>query len=141
MLRHVLGGSQIRLMNNLISFYLNEGCDSEGRTLAEIWAMSDDELMHTHDVVQWLFPLTEPSNFNPTAPVLSERQIALFHTDPRLRSNLLKSFRRFTRVFGLDYVDGCLQQVAHQRNLDAPESQLASVHENSQIADDSRLER
>jgi hypothetical protein len=85
-------------MNNLIGFYLHEGCDSEGRTLAGIWAMSDDELMHTHDVVQWLFPLTEPSSFNPTAPVLTE----------------LESFRRFMRVFGLDYIDDCLQQVAHR---------------------------
>jgi hypothetical protein len=101
-------------MNKLISFYLNEGPDSEGRTLAEIWAMSDDELMHTHDVVQWLFPLTEPSKFNPSAPVLSENQIAAFNSDPRLRDNLLKSFCRFMRVFGLDYADGCLQQVAHQ---------------------------
>lgn len=101
-------------MNKLIGFYLNEGPDSEGRTLAEIWAMSDDELMHTHDVVQWLFPLTEPSNFNPDAPVLTEKQIAAFHSDPRLRANLLKSYCRFMRVFGLEYADGCLQQVAHR---------------------------
>lgn len=101
-------------MNKLIGFYLNEGPDSEGRTLAEIWAMSDDDLMHTHDVVQWLFPLTEPSNFNPDAPLLSEKQIAAFHSDPRLRANLLKSFCRFMRVFGLEYADGCLQQVAHR---------------------------
>lgn len=101
-------------MNRLIGFYLNEGSDSEGRTLAEIWAMSDDELMHAHDVVQWLFPLTEPSKFYPSAPVLSEKQIAAFHADARLRNNLLKSFCRFMRVFGLEYADGCLQQVTHQ---------------------------
>ena len=68
-------------MNKLIGFYLNEGTDSEGRALADIWAMSDDELMDTHDVVQWLFPLTVPSKFYASAPVLSERQIAAFLAD------------------------------------------------------------
>jgi hypothetical protein len=56
-------------MNDLISFFLNEGRDSEGRTLAEIWAMTNDDLMDSHDVVQWLFPLTEASQFNRTASI------------------------------------------------------------------------
>ena len=93
-------------MHTLVSFYLNNAPDSEGRTLAEIWAMSDDELMDAHDIVQWLFPLTEPSQFNPSAPVLTEKQIENFHEDERLRDNLLKSFRRFMQVFGLRYKNG-----------------------------------
>ena len=101
-------------MSDLISFYRDEGRDSEGRTLAEIWAMSDDELMNTHDVVQWLFPLTEPSQFNPNAPILSKSQIALFKVEPRLKKNLLTSFRRFMQVFGLAYTNGEIRQVANQ---------------------------
>jgi hypothetical protein len=100
------------VVNNLISFYLNEGRDSEGRTLAEIWAMSDDELMHTHDVVQWLFPLTDPSNFNPDAPILTEKEIDLFRADSRLQKNLLASFHRFMQVFGLAFEHGEIRQVA-----------------------------
>jgi Opioid growth factor receptor (OGFr) conserved region len=101
-------------MNNLIGFYLNERRDKQGRSLAEIWLMSDEELMDTHDVVQWLFPLTEPSKFNPSAPVLTEKQIGAFHDDARLRGNLLKSFCRFMQVFGLAYTDGEVRQVAHK---------------------------
>jgi Opioid growth factor receptor (OGFr) conserved region len=102
------------VMNRLISFYLNEGPDKQGRTLAQIWAMSDDELMDTHDVVQWLFPLAEPSKFNPTSPVLTDKQIAAFHDNARLRENLLKSFCRFMQVFGLSYIDGEVRQAAHK---------------------------
>ena len=101
-------------MSDLINFYRDEGRDSAGRTLAEIWAMSDDELMHTHDVVQWLFPLTEPSRFNPDAPLLTQGQIALFKADPRLKKNLLASFRRFMQVFGLTFKNGEIWQVANQ---------------------------
>ncbi len=101
-------------MNNLISFYLNEGRDHSGRTLAEVWALSDDELMDTHDVVQWLFPLKEPSKFQPHSPALTDKQVESFLADPRLRANLLKSFSRFMQVFGLNYVDGEVHQVAHR---------------------------
>ncbi len=93
-------------MNRPVSFYLNNAPDSEGRMLADIWAMTDDELMDTHDVVQWLFPLTEPSRFNPDAPVLTEKQIENFHDDERLRDNLLKSFHRLMQVFGLRFRNG-----------------------------------
>ncbi len=98
-------------MNDLIGFYLDTGPDSEGRTLSEIWAMSDDDLMDMHDVVQWLFPLTERSSFNPHAPILTEKQIYLFREDARLKSNLLRSFHRFVQVFGLEYNYGEIQQV------------------------------
>lgn len=101
-------------MNTLISFYLNQAADGEGRMLGDIWAMPDGELMNSHNVVQWLFPLAEPSKFYPSAPVLTEQQIAAFQTDTRLRANLFKSFCRFMQVFGLEYSDGFLQQVAHR---------------------------
>src|SRR5437899_127495 len=97
-------------MANLIGFYLNTGPDSEGRTLEEIWRMSDAELMDTHDVVQWLFPLTEPSKFNPSSPVLTEKQITAFREDARLQENLRKSFSRFMQVFGLVYDAGEVRQ-------------------------------
>jgi hypothetical protein len=97
-------------MANLISFYLNTGRDSGRRTLDEIWRMSDEELMDTHDVVQWLFPLTEPSMFNPDSPVLTEKQIAAFRDDARLQENLRKSFSRFVQVFGLVYDAGEVRQ-------------------------------
>jgi hypothetical protein len=97
-------------MANLISFYLNSGRDSERRTLEEIWQMSDEELMDTHDVVQWLFPLTEPSMFKPDSPVLTEKQIAAFRDDARLQENLRKSFGRFMQVFGLVYDEGEVRQ-------------------------------
>ena len=101
-------------MNDLVSFYLDEGCDSEGRTLAQIWEMSDEALMETHDVIQWLFPLTDPSEFNPNAPILTDRQIDQFREDPRLQRNLLKSFQRFMQVFGLTYARDFVVQVAHR---------------------------
>lgn len=61
----------------------------------------DEELEQVHDFIQWLFPLPDPSAFNPNAPLLSEYDIARFRADPALRSNMRKSFERILSFLGL----------------------------------------
>lgn len=90
---------------DVISFYLNESTDALGRSIEDMWAMTDEELMHSHDVIQVLFPTTEESAFNPDAPLLTETDIRLFQKNPELQERLLASFHRFLRVFGLNYAD------------------------------------
>lgn len=87
-------------MSRLLDFYRGNGLDSEGRSLEEILSWSDDELESVHDFIQWLFPLPEPSHFNPGAPLLSEADIAAFKNDPVLRANLLKCFERILDFLG-----------------------------------------
>lgn len=41
----------------LIAFHRGEGIDHKGRYLSEIWALSPFWLEHTHDYIQWLFPI------------------------------------------------------------------------------------
>ena len=48
-----------------------------------------------HDFIQWMFPLEEPSQFNPDAPILTLADREAFDDDPVLRDNLLQSFDRF----------------------------------------------
>jgi len=59
-------------MSLLVNFYRGESRDAEGRFLEELLAWNDDELEEVHNFVQWLFPLPEPSQFNPDAPLLSK---------------------------------------------------------------------
>lgn len=88
-------------MSDLLTFYRGAGLDSEGRRLADIWAWDDDEWEAVHDFIQWLFPLPEPSRFNPDAPLLTEDLIGVFHHQERLRLHLQKSFERFVIFLGL----------------------------------------
>jgi hypothetical protein len=97
-------------MSQVIEFYQGEGRDSEGRTLEEIWGMSDEELMHNDDVIQWLFPLDQESSFNPDAPLLTGRDIVLFRLSPQLRENTLTSFHRFLAVLGLSFEDDSVKE-------------------------------
>ena len=88
-------------MSRLVQFYCGEAPDTEGRRLTDIWSWDDEELEVIHDFIQWLFPLTEPSQFTPDAPLLTPEDIAAFHVDPDLRGNLGKSFERMLAFFGL----------------------------------------
>jgi hypothetical protein len=93
-------------MSRLTDFYRETGTDSEGRTLAEIWAYSDIEIESVHDFIQWLFPLREPSQYNPDAPRLTDADIAEFRADPTLRENLMRSFEVFLAFLGLRHEAG-----------------------------------
>jgi len=99
-------------MSKITTFYQLAGPDSEGRTLEELWQMSDEELMHHHDVIQWLFPLDQESNFNPDAPVLTDKDVQLFQNSDEMRSHLKTSFHRFMRVIGVVFEDGKLSHAS-----------------------------
>jgi hypothetical protein len=94
-----LGRRQI--MSHLVAFYRGEGTDTEGRSLEQILAWNDDDLEAVHDFIQWLFPLPEPSQYNPDAPLLATEDIAAFKNDPVLQANLMKSFERILGFLGL----------------------------------------
>lgn len=88
-------------MSHLLEFYRCNRTDSEGRLLKDIWTWNDEELEEVHDYIQWLFPLEEPSQFNPDAPLLSENDIAAFKSDQLLQANLTNSFQRILTFLGL----------------------------------------
>ncbi|HEY7837205.1 MAG TPA: opioid growth factor receptor-related protein [Terriglobales bacterium] len=84
----------------ILTFYRG-GCDDRGRRLAEILAWSDARLEAVHDYIQWVFPLPEASGANPSAPVLSQADIAAFGADPGLRQRLAAALERMQAFYGL----------------------------------------
>jgi hypothetical protein len=101
------GGDSVRDEGNpIVNFYSGLGRDDSGRSLKEIQGWSDKDLETTHDYIQWLFPLTEPSAFNPDAPILDARAIQEFHARRELRDNLRRSFLRMLSFYGLESVEG-----------------------------------
>jgi len=93
-------------VSGLLDFYRGAGADAEGRRLDDILAWDDDALEEVHDFVQWLFPLPEPSRFNPDAPLLTPEDIATFRRGPALRANLRRSFERILTFLGLQETGG-----------------------------------
>lgn len=96
-------------MSQLTDYYMGVGADCEGRTLDETWSWSYKKIEFSHDHIQWWFPLKEPSNFNPDAPLLTDEDIALFRANPVMQENLLRSFRVFLDFLGLEVTSESLQ--------------------------------
>lgn len=59
----------------ILMFLEGEGTDARGRTVFDVLAMDDVALERTHDFIQWLFPLPEPSAAVPDSPVLTSGDI------------------------------------------------------------------
>lgn len=93
--------NQKQLTAMIVPFYLGEKPDAEGRMIQQIWNWDYEDLECQHDYVQWLFPLPDRSAFHPDAPVLDKEVIQAFHTNARLRENLLKSFHVMLRFYGM----------------------------------------
>ena len=55
----------------LLGFLEGYDVDARGRKLHEIWEFSDNQIERTHDFIQWLFPLTEPSQSQPASKTLA----------------------------------------------------------------------
>jgi hypothetical protein len=87
--------------DRLLRFYRLEGPDAAGRTLTEIWAWDANRLETVHDYIQWLFPLPEPSAFNPQAPILTTETAGVFQREVELRQRLLRSFTCMLDFYGL----------------------------------------
>jgi len=85
----------------LLRFYRHAGHDHRGRSLADIRAFDFGRLEGTHDFIQWLFPLPEPSGASAHAPILGAGDIAAFAAEPALREELLRSLDTMLAFYGL----------------------------------------
>lgn len=90
-------------MTQLVEFYRLHARDSEGRMLDEIWSWPEEELEHCHDFIQWMFPLDEPSAFNPDAPLVTKEDQTAFRTEPQLQAAMRRSLSVFLAFLGLAF--------------------------------------
>lgn len=85
----------------LIRFYTGQASDHYGRYIEEIWEQSAAWFEETHDYIQWLFPIPEPSRFNVLAPVLGSYERSCFHESEELQSRQGTSLEVMLGFYGL----------------------------------------
>ena len=78
---------------SLVYFLTGTSPDHQGRYLRDIWDFDDKTIEHTHDFIQWMFPLTEKSSSVPGVPTLSTADIEAIRTSEVARANLERSAR------------------------------------------------
>lgn len=86
-------------MSPVVNFLHGMGTDAAGRTLETVLGLSDAELEHRHDFIQWLFPLPEPSSAVPASPVLTAADIEALKGSPTAGANLAKAAQRMLTFY------------------------------------------
>ena len=82
-------------MTEIVSFLEGKAPDHRGRILAMLLQQTDHQAETTHDYIQWLFPLNEPSRSVNGVPVLTELEIDEIRQISLAQANLAKSARWF----------------------------------------------
>ena len=84
----------------LVAFHTAAGRDGRGRTIEDVWRLELDELEWSHDYIQWLFPLLEPSRAQPQSPVLTSAAAEVLRQSSEAHERLLRSTRVMARFYG-----------------------------------------
>ena len=79
----------------IVGFLEGKLPDHRGRILDILLQQTDHQAEATHDYIQWLFPLDEPSRSVNGAPVLTELDIDEIRQSSLAQSNLAESARWF----------------------------------------------
>ena len=79
----------------IVGFLEGKTPDHRGRILAMLLQQTDPQAETTHDYIQWLFPLDEPSRSVNGAPVLTDLDIDEIGQSSLAQANLAKSARWF----------------------------------------------
>lgn len=85
----------------ILAFLEGQGTDGAGRTVFEVLGLNDPALEHTHDFIQWLFPLEEPSQAVPGSPVLAEGEAAAIRESSLAQAALAAATDRMIYFYAL----------------------------------------
>lgn len=89
----------IEAMSQILDFYRGTCLHPRGMTFQETLASSDMEIEKAHDLIQWWFPLPEPSRMQPLAPVLTADDLAAFKSETVLRTRVALPTQRMMDFF------------------------------------------
>ncbi|WP_442488834.1 opioid growth factor receptor-related protein [Halomonas litopenaei] len=96
----------------LIRFYTGKSTDHKGRAIEDIWSLSHFWLEHSHDYIQWLFPIPEAGRFNGFAPLLDEEAREVFANSKLLKTNQQHSLDVMLAFFGLSREKLCIEALS-----------------------------
>jgi len=90
-------------MPKVLDFYIHNGTDPFGRTLNDLINLTDHQLEGSHDVIQWMFPLHEASNFNEDAPLIDAASRAILSKSEVAQENMFAACLRFAAFLGFKF--------------------------------------
>lgn len=87
-------------VTSLLDFLRGTGRDPQRRRIAEVWAMTNEDLEASAAAVAWLFPLDAADAADPSHPVLDAEDWVALRRDREIRANLRRSLDRMLGFYG-----------------------------------------
>ena len=87
------------MSNSIVNFLEGIGTDSRNRHIDEILDEDNRYWEHTHDFIQWLFPLNEESRAVNNSPVLTVEEVERIRTSERAKEGLKSRGRALSIIF------------------------------------------
>jgi hypothetical protein len=82
-------------MSDILDFYRGLPVHPTGFTFDEALRLPNVYWEKCHELVQWFFPLPEPSKMHPTAPIATEKDFEAFKTNQELGDRLTRAVNRY----------------------------------------------
>lgn len=98
-------------MSAIVEFLEGRGPDGAGRRVDEVLAFGLGALESQHDFIQWLFPLSEPSQVVSGSPVHGPADVQAIKASPAAQISLAAAQRRMSWFY--DWTDQWLQTTDH----------------------------
>ena len=80
---------------DILEFLCGRQSDLMGRNLSDIWSFGDKQIEETHDFIQFLFPLNEPSKSSFHGFYLTEDDVCKIIESSEAKTNIIKSSEWF----------------------------------------------
>jgi hypothetical protein len=88
--------------SEVILYFLDQAVDGGGRTLTQVMQKDNSWFERAHDYIQWMLPTRRRSKYEPSAPVLTDRDIQVFQVRRDLREAYSFGVDRVKRFLELD---------------------------------------
>jgi len=92
-------------MNNdelVLNFFQGTGSDSSQRTINDILAFNESDIESVHNFIQWVFPTSEISAYNPNAPTISNNFKHMLSEHKDAQKNFCQTCLLFLDFFGFE---------------------------------------
>ena len=91
--------------SKIVDFYCENGKTETAHYFGEIMDFTYGQLEYNHTYIQWLFPLKEYSEYNSSAPVLTDEDIKEIKEDPVAQRRLELAFVTMLNFYGFAYMN------------------------------------
>lgn len=88
-------------MSAITDFYGKLSKNPNGIDLYDVLNFDDEKLEHTHNYIQWLFPMVEPDYWNRETPKLTDDDIVVFKCSREMKERVVRSLIFILKFWGL----------------------------------------